>query len=77
MGDCWVAPVPRCPEHGQMNRRPPPPGDCEGTWVCNGWDGEGCDYQAPPPEWKRIGDVADFRYVLTRLPFSSEIGGDS
>jgi hypothetical protein len=31
-------PGPRCPTHGQMSLRFE-----TDTWVCHGWDGEGCD----------------------------------
>lgn len=37
-GVAFIAPMPRCPTHGQMQFR------CDG-WVCVGWDGEGCDYE--------------------------------
>jgi hypothetical protein len=42
-----------------------PDGYSTGSWVCPGWDGEGCDYQAPEPEWQPLGTVdvkdTDFR----------------
>lgn len=47
----FIAPLPRCPTHGQMNCLPG--GVTE--WVCHGWDGEGCDYQ-PVIEWTRVSD---------------------
>jgi hypothetical protein len=64
VADMWIAPIPRCPVHGQMS---PLPGQVE-TWVCHGWDGEGCDYQAPPPQWERVGYTTDlqFKFTVTR-----------
>ena len=55
----YSAPVPRCPEHGQMKPRSGDVGNgYTGTiWACPGWDGEGCGYQAPPREWVHIGTV--------------------
>lgn len=39
-GEVFIAPLPRCPVHGQMKSR-------YDGWVCVGWDGEGCDYELP------------------------------
>lgn len=37
--EVWVAPLPRCPTHGGMHY------DAKAyTWVCHGWDGEGCPH---------------------------------
>ncbi len=57
-GDLYTAPIPHCPVHGGPMK--PRTGDVgngyTGTvWVCPGWDGEGCDYEAPPQEWTCIG----------------------
>ena len=79
----WTAPLPRCPTHGQMNFRTPQTGWRdgtygfweEGTWVCNGWDGEGCDYQAPPLVWARVSDVTGLSFTIKR-GVSSELGGE-
>jgi hypothetical protein len=66
-GDLYIAPVPQCPEHGRMKSRTGDIGNgYTGTiWVCPGWDGEGCDYRAPPPEWRKIG-VTDGPVRLNR-----------
>lgn len=37
------------------------------TWVCPGWDGEGCDYQAPPQEWRQIGIAGPVWIEITPL----------
>lgn len=56
MSEVYFAPVPECPEHGPMKPRT---GNVNGytatAWACPGWDGEGCDYEAPPREWTYIG----------------------
>lgn len=51
MADCWIAPLPRCPVHGQMHYRSqtkPSGGGIQvivrSEWVCHGWDGEGCEH---------------------------------
>jgi hypothetical protein len=65
--DTRIAPVPRCPVHGQMRYRSEtvPLGGgisliTRSEWICQGWDGEGCDYvvnhddlpwQPAVPEW--------------------------
>jgi hypothetical protein len=56
MGDMWIAPVPKCPVHGQMNFTPRGAPLDEGTWICHGWDGEGCDHvvRGRDQEWTRI-----------------------
>jgi hypothetical protein len=54
-GPVYTAPVPRCPEHGEMKPRSGSAGGYTATvWACPGWDGEGCDYEAPPREWREI-----------------------
>jgi hypothetical protein len=47
----WIAPVPRCPVHGQLHYRSetePCGADVRiftvSEWACHGWDGEGCGY---------------------------------
>lgn len=52
----YVAPIPRCPEHGQMKPRSGGAGNgyTGTTWACPGWDGEGCDHTASQ-EWVHIG----------------------
>jgi hypothetical protein len=44
VADVWVAPIPKCPVHnaraGTMRLD-----FAMDTWVCRGWDGEGCDHQ--------------------------------
>ena len=67
-GPAYIAVAPRCPVHGEMKRRA---GDCGNgyagtTWTCPGWDGEGCDYQAPPLEWHEIGIAGPVRIYLDR-----------
>lgn len=56
----FTAPVPECPDHGPMKPRTGDAGNgYTGTvYVCPGWDGEGCDYEAPPRQWSEIG-IAD------------------
>jgi hypothetical protein len=51
MADGWIAPLPRCPVHGQMHYRAQtrPAGGgisviIRSEWICHGWDGEGCDH---------------------------------
>jgi hypothetical protein len=43
---------PECPAHGPMKRRE---GSVQGytatVWTCPGFDGEGCDYEAPSADW--------------------------
>ena len=53
----YVAPLPRCPAHGQMSPRPALVGGGDAGWVCHGWDGEGCPYTvaASSVEWRPIG----------------------
>jgi hypothetical protein len=57
-----IAPLPRCPVHGQMHYREAPPfpptGECSpGRWVCHGFDGEGCEYAVEDDalDWTPIG----------------------
>jgi hypothetical protein len=47
----WIAPVPRCPVHGQLHYQSEtePYGAgirivTSSKWACHGWDGEGCGY---------------------------------
>lgn len=51
----WIAPEPRCPRHGQLHREQY---ICQGytasRWACHGFDGEGCDYEPPAPEWAEV-----------------------
>lgn len=72
-GPAYIAVTPRCPEHGEMKPRS---GDCgngyTGTlWVCLGWDGEGCGYQAPRPEWRQIGVAGPIRIQMRDAPVRS------
>jgi hypothetical protein len=56
----FIEVTPQCPEHGPMKARL---GQAQGytctVWVCPGWDGEGCDYQAPSREWGQLGWVTE------------------
>jgi hypothetical protein len=58
----FVAPIPRCPFHGQMSMRlgcDPSPGRTAfaEAYVCHGYDGEGCDHVVlgADREWTHIG----------------------
>jgi hypothetical protein len=66
MADAWFAPLPRCPEHGQMSRRSetrPLSGGMSlitrTEWICHGWDGEGCDHRVPDEDldWQPLGEA--------------------
>lgn len=54
MGDCWFAPVPRCPAHGDGPMTYDP---IMSWWVCHGWDGEGCPHRVTDEEreWAHAG----------------------
>jgi len=60
VAELYIASAPECPQHGPMKARP---GSINGytatVYVCPGFDGEGCDYEAPAAEWKHIGWVQD------------------
>jgi hypothetical protein len=48
----FISPIPDCPEHRgpmryDLGRR---------VYTCQGWDGEGCDYETPG-EWRKLGDA--------------------
>lgn len=45
---------PRCPVHGQMRLDFP-----TDTWVCRGWDGEGCDHavRMEDADWIPVQDI--------------------
>jgi hypothetical protein len=50
-----MQPPPRCPVHGEMKPRDTSVNGYTATaWACPGWDGEGCDYEAPPREWAQF-----------------------
>ena len=69
-GPAYIAVAPRCPEHGPMKPRSGDTGTgYTGTiWACPGWDGEGCDYQAPPQEWRQIGIAGPVRVRIRPSP---------
>jgi hypothetical protein len=49
----WVSPRPQCPEHGPLQYR-----GWEMTFICAGFDGEGCDYRVSWAglDWKLTSD---------------------
>lgn len=49
-GEAFIAPLPECPVHGRMKSR-------DDGWACVGWDGEGCDHEAPPMELTPLGHI--------------------
>jgi hypothetical protein len=51
-GELFMSAPVRCPVHGQMHYH-----FARDTWICHGWDGEGCDHEVPA-EWVHIGDTA-------------------
>lgn len=69
-GPVYIAVAPRCPEHGEMKARSGDVGNgyTGTTWTCPGWDGEGCDYQAPSQEWKQIGIAGPVLIRIRRGP---------
>lgn len=66
-GPAYIEVTPRCPEHGEMKQRHGDAGNgyTGTTWVCPGWDGEGCSYQAPETEWRQIGIMGPVRLRIT------------
>lgn len=61
-GGIWTAPLPRCPEHGQMS-------PTDDGYACRGFDGEGCGRTASleDMEWTRAGTLAEEPEGLTIL----------
>jgi hypothetical protein len=67
MAEMFIAKLPRCPTHGQMNEDLP-----RDLWMCHGYDGEGCNYTVTNEEWHKtfrtIGYIDDgefgFRWNL-------------
>jgi len=49
--DLYTLPEPCCPVHGGLRYM-----DALDTWVCHGWDGEGCEHQVAGPdvEWELV-----------------------
>lgn len=48
--------IPRCPRHTHMTYS-----RATATWVCHGWDGEGCPHTTDdaPPEWTRLAIIEE------------------
>ena len=65
-GMAYIRPEPRCPAHGRMHHD-----FAADTWICAGWDGEGCDHKitAEEQEWRPLGLTGpvtlDFRIPVT------------
>jgi hypothetical protein len=85
-GQCWIAPLPRCPVHGQMHYRsqtkpsgPPELGIriiTRSEWICHGWDGEGCDHVVNSDDlpWTLAGRTAITGTTLTELDWTALTG---
>ncbi len=70
-GYCQIAPIPRCPVHGQMHYHSEliPLGGgisriVNTSWICKGWDGEGCDHEVnfDDLDWRLIGTAEEMEF---------------
>lgn len=68
MGDMYIAARPSCPVHGPMHpgeRAVVAGGHEVRTWVCHGWDGEGCNHTVGSDdlEWELIGQASQVTWT--------------
>lgn len=83
MADLYVAPIPKCPEHGQMHLRVaqrPEDGANIFVYICHGFDGEGCDHlvRVSDQDWQHIGEAesVSFTAPLNSPNTRIALGGD-
>lgn len=84
MGDLYVAPIPKCPVHGQMSLRLAADigiktEDVGFVYVCHGFDGEGCGHlvRVDDQDWQHIGSgEIKFTAPLDSPNVRIALGGD-
>lgn len=75
MSEIYVAPIPECPQHGQMHLRlvTADGQSSEFAYVCHGFDGEGCDHVVWPAgqEWTHVGRTEGSITITFTAPLDS------